>query len=196
MTNIDIGNLGNLQVKMIQYIELFSRLQQIKVKNYFVRKKLDQIFKQRVEFQNFVKESIKHSLKLGINAEDLIEFAKYCEDGNVDNKELLGYLKPLLTDTKLNMKESTKLKEQVTNIKNCLDRIINEINDHNVKITTRRQHLPDEIDRANQITDGAISFIKGGATTFGVGAVAAISAAPFTGGASLVTVGIATALGG
>jgi hypothetical protein len=151
-------NIHVLQIKTIESIKLFFELQRIPIENSFVKEKLLRISEQNVEFQKFVKESITHSLKLSCNAEDLIIFVKRCEDDKINNQELLDYLKPLLIDTKLLQEESIKLREQITRIKECLDKIINEIYEENFKITKRREDLPEQINRASNMIDEAISY--------------------------------------
>lgn len=186
MTNIKSLSLHDLQIRMIKSIELFFKLQQISgIEDAFIQEKLHQISEQYVEFRKFVKESISHSLNLSCNAEDLIIFVKHCDDDQIDNKELLDYLNPLLIDTRLLQKESIKLKGQITSIKDCLEKIANEINEHDLKITKRREELPEQIDKEDKKIDDAISYAKSGIMTFGIGAVAVI-AAPITGGASLI----------
>ena len=106
----------------------------------------------------------------------------------------MKYLRQFLIDTKSHQDESTKLKEQVTNIKNSIDEIIQEIYDHNIKITKERENLSKKIDITDKIRNGAISFLISGATTFGIAttisAVAATMTAPFTFGCSLTTFGL------
>ena len=151
MTNIKSLSFHDLQIRMIKSIELFFKLQQIsEIEDTFIQEKLHQISEQYVEFRKFVKESISHSLNLSCNAEDLVIFVKHCDDDQIDNKELLDYLNPLLIDTRLLQKESIKLKGQITSIKDCLEKIANEINEHDLKITKRREELPEQIDREDR----------------------------------------------
>jgi hypothetical protein len=102
-------------------------------------------------------------------------FAKNFDD--VNNDELLEYLRQFLIDTKSHQNESIKLKEQITSIKNCIDEIIEEIYDHNLKITKKRENLSNKIDITDKVRNGAISFMIGGATTFGIATTISVAAA-------------------
>ncbi|CAB4374582.1 unnamed protein product [Rhizophagus irregularis] len=182
-----VPDLNELQINIVQSIEHFSEISKIKVKdNNFIQKKISQISLQRVEFRNFAEESITHNLKLCTHADDLIVFAECCEDVSISDEDLLKLLKPLLNDSKLYKSKATLLKNHLRRIKISLDGIATEIFKYDEEITKKREDLPDKIEKADKVTNDAWSCAKNGAMAAGIGSIAAVLAAPFTGGASIV----------
>uniref|UniRef100_U9SZX2 Uncharacterized protein n=1 Tax=Rhizophagus irregularis (strain DAOM 181602 / DAOM 197198 / MUCL 43194) TaxID=747089 RepID=U9SZX2_RHIID len=177
-------DINELQKEIIQSIEYFAQINRIRVEdNNFIQEKINQISEQRVIFLNFVEESISQSLKMCYHAKNLIVFAEWCENDGTNKEDLLEYLRSLLGDSKLHKSEATLLKKQIENIKNSLGGIAREISEYNDKITKERKDLSDGINKANKLTDDAKSIAK---RVTGIGLIAAVLAAPFTGGVSLI----------
>jgi hypothetical protein len=182
-----VPDMNELQNKMVQSIKHFSEISKIKVEdNNFIQEKISEISDQRVEFRKFAEESITHNLKMCTHADDLIVFAGCCEDDNINEEDLLELLRSLLKDSKSYSSKAKLLKNQLKRIKISLDGIANQVYEYDDEITKKRKDLPNKIDKADKIKDGAVSFLKGGFMAAGIGTIAAVLAAPFTGGASLV----------
>lgn len=190
-----VPDINELQNNMVQSIKYFSQICKLKVKdNSFIQNKINQISDQRVEFRKFAEESITHNLKMSTHADDLIVFAECCEDDGIDKDDLLEILRPLLSDSKLYRTKAKLLKNKLKRISITLDEIVSGIVEYDEEITEKRGNLPNKIDKADKVTDGALSYAKGGCIVAGVGTIAAVAAVPFTAGASLAAVPIAEAV--
>ncbi|CAI2165052.1 6355_t:CDS:2 [Funneliformis geosporum] len=204
MTRFEVSNSVELQNKMVQTFKCFSEIQQFKaVGNEFMEKKLIIISEERSKFRDFAEQSIKHSLVMRNHSSDLITFAECCEDESVNDFELLELLRSSLECSKLNKEKTISLKEQLEGIGTRLGLVSNEILIHNENLMEEQENLSKKISEADKVTDNAMSVSKSSAMAAGVGIVAAVAAAPFTGGASLavpvaeaiVWIGMTTILG-
>ncbi|CAG8440598.1 3395_t:CDS:2 [Funneliformis mosseae] len=197
MTNTPSFNAPNL----VQTFEYFSEIQQFKVEgNQFIQEKLNIISEERKNFQDFAEQSITHSLVMRNHASDLITFAECCEDDSISDIELLDLLRACLDQAKLNKEKSVSLKDQLVRIKTSLGIVVKEIVEQNDNIMEEQENLSKKISQANKVKEGAISVSKRSVMAAGLGTFAAVAAAPFTGGASLiaeilVALGAATVVG-
>ncbi|CAG8745807.1 12436_t:CDS:2, partial [Funneliformis caledonium] len=141
--------------------------------------------------EDFAEQSITHSLVMRNHASDLITFAESCEDNSVSDVELVDLLRICLDQAKLNKKEATSLKDQLVRIKTRLGLVVKEIVEQNDKIMEEQENLSKNISQANKVKEGAISVSKRSVIAAGLGGFA-ITAAPFTGGASLLPAATAT----
>jgi hypothetical protein len=179
-----VPDMNELRTEVIQSLKYFSQIYKIKVKdNEFIQQKINY---QRVEFQNFAEGSISHSLKMCSNAEDLVV---YFDDDNYNKDGLLESLRPSLSDIENCKSDASSLKEQLEGVRNSLHEIVKE---YDAKIIEKRESLPNKIDEANKVTDGACSYVLMAA---GIGSIAAaaVAIAPFTTGTSLAMVPVAGA---
>ncbi|CAB4491408.1 unnamed protein product [Rhizophagus irregularis] len=122
-----------------------------------------------MELRRFAEKSISQSLIMCSYAEDLIVFAERCEDDGISGQVRLESLRSLLSDSRWN----------------C-----NEIFEYNEKITEKRKDLSNSIDMVDKMKDEAKSIAKGGQIAAKLGLITAIASIPFTGGASLVALGL------
>ncbi|CAB4425779.1 unnamed protein product [Rhizophagus irregularis] len=143
-----------------------------------------------MEFRRFAEKSISQSLIMCSYAEDLIVFAERCEDDGISGQVRLESLRSLLSDSRSYKVEATLLKRQVESVKNSLGGIANEIFEYNEKITEKRKDLFNSIDMVDKMKDEAKSIAKGGQIVAKLGLITAIASIPFTGGASLVALGL------
>ncbi|CAI2176074.1 18866_t:CDS:2 [Funneliformis geosporum] len=188
---LDTPNITELQRQTIQSIEYFSKIQRLRVeKNEFVQEKLKKISKQRDKFRDFAEQSITNVLKISSHADDIILFADCCIVDNINNDELLKLLRPTLSNATLNKNNSELLKDRLVKIKTRLETISTDITDHNVNNT--RNNLRECIDDVDEKNNKAKSAAKFSSIISCVGSAVALGAVPFTGGASLLAVGIGT----
>ncbi|CAG8703254.1 5276_t:CDS:2 [Funneliformis caledonium] len=179
-------NLTELQHKIIQSINHFSKIQRLRVEqNEFVQAKLNIISEQRNKFLDFAEKSITQCFKISSHSRDIILFAEFCDDDGISKEELLEFLYPVLSNARLSKVNSELLKKLLVEIKQCLEKMSSDIVKYDDEITKRREELHEKIEEVDEIENDAKSnakFYKGIST---VGAAVALAAAPFTGGASL-----------
>jgi hypothetical protein len=183
-TVVTVPDMIELRREVVQSIDYFSKISKVKVKdNDFIQEKINQISKQRKEFQNFAESSVSHGLKMCNYARDLVGYF-----GNDNYNVLLKLLRPSLSDIEKCKLDASSLKEQLDGIKDSLCKIAKEISEYEeyeAKITEERGSLPDKIDK---VTESALSYANGRIITALIGTTA-VAVAPFTSGASLGVAG-------
>ncbi|CAI2165050.1 18071_t:CDS:2 [Funneliformis geosporum] len=170
-------DLTGLQNSVVQSFKYFSEIQQLKIVGNVNQEILNKISEERNNFRDFAEESINHSLLMKTHASDLVTFAECCEDKSISDVELLEFLRSCLDDAKSNKEISISLNDKLKGIRNRLGDVNNE------KTMEKQKNLSKKISEADKVTDNAMSWV-----------VAAVAAAPFTGGASLAAVTVAEAI--
>ncbi|PKY39872.1 hypothetical protein RhiirA4_529186 [Rhizophagus irregularis] len=184
-TEHDMNELNELQDKMVQSISHFSEACGISIEdNNLLLNLVNQISGQRVEFRKFAKESIAHNLKMCTHADDLIVFAGYCEDEDINKDDLLELLSPLLSDSKLYNSKSKLIKDKFVRFRISLSGIVNEIFKYHEKFIREREPLSNLVYMVMYMNG---NFIKGASS-------AVVPAAKAVVGLSLVILGSSAAV--
>ncbi|RGB38210.1 hypothetical protein C1646_812745 [Rhizophagus diaphanus] len=184
-TEHDMNELNELQDKMVQSISRFSEACGISVEdNNLLLNLVNQISGQRVEFRKFAKESVAHNLKICTHAHDLIVFAGYCEDEDINKDDLLELLSPLLSDSKLYNSKSKLIKDKFVRFRISLSEIVNEIFKYHEKFIREREPLSNLVYMMMYMNG---NFIKGASS-------AVVPAAKAVVGLSLVILGSSAAV--